>query len=103
LPPAPRRIERHDRALADVQRDDDEVVGEGIVAPWRGSAQVTRGRAIVEQGDEDRGFAEIREGLDVLRRTEMRLGDSLLFPLFAETIRFVTRTPQSGPTDFVGP
>lgn len=50
---------------------------------WRGTALVIRGRALVEQGDGHRGLAEIREGLDGLRGTGMRLGDSLLFSFFA--------------------
>ena len=50
---------------------------------WRGNALVSRGRAFVEQGDGDRGLGEIREGLDELRRTGMRLGDSLFFSDYA--------------------
>jgi len=50
---------------------------------WRGSALVIRGRALAEDGDGARGFAEIRQGLDVLRRTGLRLGDSLHWALLA--------------------
>jgi hypothetical protein len=51
---------------------------------WSGSALVSRGRALVEQGEGERGLAEIREGLDVLRRAKIRLAASLWFSLLAE-------------------
>jgi len=50
---------------------------------WRGTALVIRGRALVEEDDGARGLAEIREGLDVLRQTGLRLGDSLLLSFLA--------------------
>jgi DNA-binding winged helix-turn-helix (wHTH) protein len=50
---------------------------------WRGTALAARGRALVEQGHESQGLAEIREGIDELGRAGMRLGNSLLFSLFA--------------------
>jgi hypothetical protein len=50
---------------------------------WRGTALVIRGRALVEEGDGARGPAEIREGLDALRRTGLRLGESLLLSFLA--------------------
>ncbi len=50
---------------------------------WRGTALVIRGRALVEEDDGARGLAEIREGLDALRQTGLRLGDSLLLSLLA--------------------
>ena len=52
---------------------------------WSGTALVIRGRALVEQGEGERGLAEIREGLDVLRRAKIRLAASLWFSLLAET------------------
>ena len=51
---------------------------------WSGTALVIRGRALVEQGEGERGLAEIREGLDVLRRARIRLAASLWFSLLAE-------------------
>ena len=51
---------------------------------WSGTALVIRGRALVEQGEGERGLAEIREGLDVLRRAKIRLAASLWFSLLAE-------------------
>jgi DNA-binding winged helix-turn-helix (wHTH) protein len=45
---------------------------------WEGTARVVHGRVRVERGD-DRGLAEIREGMDSLRRSGLRLGNSLLF------------------------
>ena len=50
---------------------------------WHGSALVLRGRALLEEGDGDRGLAEMREGLDELERTRLRLGNSLLFSFLA--------------------
>ena len=50
---------------------------------WSGTALVIRGRALVEQGEGERGLAEIREGLDVLRRAKIRLAASLWFSLLA--------------------
>ena len=51
---------------------------------WSGSALVSRGRVLVEQGEGERGLAEIREGLDVLRRAKIRLAASLWFSFLAE-------------------
>jgi hypothetical protein len=51
---------------------------------WSGTALVIRGRALVEQDEGERGLAEIREGLDVLRRAKIRLAASLWFYLYAE-------------------
>ncbi len=51
---------------------------------WSGTALVIRGRAVVELGEGERGLAEIREGLDVLRRARIRLAASLWFSLLAE-------------------
>jgi DNA-binding winged helix-turn-helix (wHTH) protein len=50
---------------------------------WLGTALVCRGRARVEQGEGDRGLAEIREGLDMLRRARLGIGLSLLFSFLA--------------------
>jgi hypothetical protein len=50
---------------------------------WGGTARIIHGRALVEQGDGEGGLAEIREGLDELRPTGLRLGNSLLFSVFA--------------------
>jgi hypothetical protein len=50
---------------------------------WRGFALVARGRALVEQGEGERGLAEIRQGLEVLERLRMRLGVSLWFCFLA--------------------
>jgi hypothetical protein len=50
---------------------------------WLGTALVCRGRARVEQGEGERGLAEVREGLDMLRRAELRIGLSLLFSFLA--------------------
>jgi len=50
---------------------------------WQGTARVLHGRTLVEQGDGERGLAEIRGGLDELRPTGLRLGNSLLFSVFA--------------------
>ena len=50
---------------------------------WSGTALVSRGRALVEQGEGERGLAEIREGLDGLRRTKIRLAAPLGFSLLA--------------------
>jgi hypothetical protein len=44
---------------------------------------VIRGRALVEEGDENRGLADIRAGLDALRLTAQCLGNSLLLSSFA--------------------
>jgi hypothetical protein len=51
---------------------------------WSGTALVIRGRALVEQGEGERGLAEIRAGLDELRRAKIRLAASLWFSLFSE-------------------
>ena len=50
---------------------------------WRGSALATRGRALIEAGDGHLGLAEIREGIEILRRRGLRLGNSMLFSLLA--------------------
>ena len=50
----------------------------------RRTALVIRGRALVEQGEGERGLAEIRAGLDGLRRAKIRLAASLWFSLFSE-------------------
>jgi hypothetical protein len=44
---------------------------------WLGLALVSRGRARVEQGEGEQGLAEMREGLDLLKRADLRLGLSL--------------------------
>ena len=59
------------------------LAGEYGFPRWEGTARVTHGRALIEMGDSDRGVAEIREGMDALRRSALRLGNSLLFSLFA--------------------
>ena len=51
---------------------------------WRGDALVAHGRALVAEGDCDRGLAEMREGLDVLRLSGLRLGSSVHLGLLAE-------------------
>jgi DNA-binding winged helix-turn-helix (wHTH) protein len=50
---------------------------------WAGTALVCRGRALVGQGDPERGCREMREGMDVLSDAGVRLGSSLLFSLRA--------------------
>lgn len=50
---------------------------------WAGTALVIRGRALVEQGEGERGLTEIRAGLDGLRRAKIRLAASLWFSLLA--------------------
>jgi hypothetical protein len=50
---------------------------------WSGTALVSRGRVLVEQGEGERGLAEIRQGLDVLLRAKIRLAASLWFSLLA--------------------
>jgi DNA-binding winged helix-turn-helix (wHTH) protein len=52
-------------------------------ARWLGTALVCRGRARVEQGEGERGLAEVREGLDLLRRAGLSVGLSLLFSFMA--------------------
>src|SRR5262249_60135702 len=51
---------------------------------WRGSALVMHGRAIVGEGDGDRGLAEMREGLELLRPAALRLGNSAQLALLPE-------------------
>ena len=51
---------------------------------WRGRALVIHGRALVQEGHGAQGLAEIREGLDGLRRSGLRLGSSLLLSMYAE-------------------
>jgi DNA-binding winged helix-turn-helix (wHTH) protein len=51
---------------------------------WRGDALVAHGRAVVAEGDGDRGLAEMREGLDVLRLAGLRLGSSVHHGLLAD-------------------
>jgi DNA-binding winged helix-turn-helix (wHTH) protein len=50
---------------------------------WWGTALVCRGRARVEQGEGERALAEVREGLEILRQAELRMGLSLLFSFLA--------------------
>jgi adenylate cyclase len=50
---------------------------------WLGTALVNRGRARVGQGEGERGLAEIREGLDLLKRAELRLGLALWMSFLA--------------------
>jgi tetratricopeptide (TPR) repeat protein len=50
---------------------------------WLGTARVFRGRVLVERGHVDSGLREVRDGLDVLRQTRLRLCGSLLFSLQA--------------------
>jgi DNA-binding winged helix-turn-helix (wHTH) protein len=50
---------------------------------WYGSALVMRGRGLVEQGDGSRGLAEIREGLEALRRSGLQLANSLQLSFLA--------------------
>ena len=50
---------------------------------WLGTALVCRGRARVEQGEGERGLAEIRDGLDLLQQAGLRLGFSLLSSVLA--------------------
>ncbi len=50
---------------------------------WSGMGLVSRGRALVEQGEGERGLTEIREGLDGLRRAKIRLAAPLGFSLLA--------------------
>jgi DNA-binding winged helix-turn-helix (wHTH) protein len=50
---------------------------------WDGTTRVTRGRALVGLGDGDRGLAEIRKGMDLLRRSGLRLGNSMLCSFMA--------------------
>jgi hypothetical protein len=58
---------------------------------WEGSARATHGRALVEMGDADRGLAEIREGMDLLRKSGLRLGNSLLLSFSAGAFLSVGR------------
>jgi hypothetical protein len=44
---------------------------------WHGTALVSRGRALVEEAEGERGLAEIREGLDLLRQARLQLAASL--------------------------
>jgi DNA-binding winged helix-turn-helix (wHTH) protein len=60
-----------------------DLSGEHGFPRWLGTALVCRGRARVEQGDGERGLAEIREGFDVLQRAKLRLGLSLLTSVLA--------------------
>jgi hypothetical protein len=50
---------------------------------WQGTARATRGRALIEVGDTDRGLAEVQDGMEALRRNGLRLGNSILFSLHA--------------------
>ena len=54
---------------------------------WQGRALVIRGRALVGEGKAAAGLGEINEGLDLLRRTGLRLGYSLLLSLHADAAR----------------
>ena len=58
---------------------------------WRGNALVIHGRAVVEEGDGDRGLAEILGGFEVLRLSGLRLGNSLQFAFLAETYLHLNR------------
>jgi hypothetical protein len=51
---------------------------------WQGTALVSRGRAFVELGDGERGLAEIRQGLEVLKGANLRLGSSLWYSFYAD-------------------
>jgi len=51
---------------------------------WRGRALVIHGRALVEEAQGAQGLAEIREGLDGLRRSGLRLGSSVLLSMYAQ-------------------
>jgi hypothetical protein len=61
---------------------------------WSGTALVIRDRALVEQGEGERGLAEIREGLDVLRRAKIRLAASLWFSFLAEACLRLNRVDE---------
>jgi hypothetical protein len=50
---------------------------------WEGTARATRGRVLIELGDMDRGLAEIQDGMEALHRSGLRLGNSILFSLYA--------------------
>ncbi len=50
---------------------------------WSGMGLVSRGRALVEQGEGERGLAEVREGLDLMQRTKIRLAAPLFSSLLA--------------------
>jgi hypothetical protein len=50
---------------------------------WHGTALVSRGRALVEGGEGERGLSEIREGVDVLRRAKRRFSAPLWLSLHA--------------------
>jgi predicted ATPase len=52
-------------------------------ARWLGTAQMVRGRVLVEEGDDARGLEEMREGLAALRQAGLRLGESLLISFLA--------------------
>jgi adenylate cyclase len=51
---------------------------------WRGRGLIVHGCVLVEEGDAARGLAEIREGLDRLSRSGLRLGHSLHLSLYAD-------------------
>jgi hypothetical protein len=68
-----------------------DLAGEYGFPRWEGDARVARGRALAAMGDAERGLAEIREGMDVLRRSGLRLGNSLLFSFAAGACLTVER------------
>jgi DNA-binding winged helix-turn-helix (wHTH) protein/tetratricopeptide (TPR) repeat protein len=61
---------------------------------WRGNALVIHGRAVVEEGDGDRGLAEMLEGFEVLRLSGLRLGNSLQLAFLAETYLRLNRVDE---------
>jgi DNA-binding winged helix-turn-helix (wHTH) protein/tetratricopeptide (TPR) repeat protein len=75
----PEAAERAERVLA--------LADEYGFPRWQGRALVIRGRALVGEGKAAAGLGEINEGLDLLRRTGLRLGSSLLLSLHADAAR----------------
>jgi len=61
---------------------------------WRGSALLMHGRAMVGEGDGDRGLAEMREGLELLRPAALRLGNSAQLALLAEACLHLNRVDE---------
>jgi hypothetical protein len=64
---------------------------------WEGTARATRGRALIEMGDMDRGLAEIQDGMEALRRSGLRLGNSILFSFYAARAFGCTASTRGSP------
>jgi DNA-binding winged helix-turn-helix (wHTH) protein/tetratricopeptide (TPR) repeat protein len=61
---------------------------------WHGTALVSRGLALVEGGEGERGLTEIQEGLEMLERANLRLGAPLWFAFLAEACRRLGRVEE---------